>query len=80
VTYSFPAIRSAGRLPFAISLRKPLTPIDPSGNASSAAISNRNGVVGVIVSGDGMTALRINKNSRSCKLPNSKEPRPRAAS
>jgi hypothetical protein len=38
-------------------------PTDPSGNASRAAMSSRNGVVGVIDSGDGITNLRISRTN-----------------
>jgi len=64
VTKYFPTMYSAGKLPFAISLRRPLTPIEPSGNAIAAATSRRSGVVGVIDSGGGITGLRIATNGR----------------
>jgi hypothetical protein len=40
------------------SFRSPLAVIDPSGKASCAATSNRNGVVGVMLSGSGMKSSR----------------------
>jgi hypothetical protein len=43
VVKSFPAIRSITSLPRRASLRRPETVIDPSGNASAAAVDNRIG-------------------------------------
>jgi hypothetical protein len=57
VTYSRPAIISAAKLPLLISLRSPEMPMLPSGKASRAAMSSRKGVVGVIVSGDGIDLI-----------------------
>jgi len=48
-----PAIRSASNFPEAIIRLKAGPVIEPSGKASCAATSRRNGVVGVTVSGDG---------------------------
>lgn len=63
-----PAILSAAKWPLLISLRKPDTPMLPSGNASCAATSSRSGVLPVIVSGDGICGLRISNMSHHVTL------------
>jgi hypothetical protein len=57
VVKSLPAIRSITRRPRAPSRRSPDAVIDPSGNATAAAISSRSGVSGVIFSGGGIEAM-----------------------
>jgi hypothetical protein len=50
-------MRSMARRPRAPSRRKPDAVIEPSGNASAAAISSRSGVSAVIFSGGGIEAM-----------------------
>jgi hypothetical protein len=50
-------MRSMTRRPRAPSRRNPDAVIEPSGNAITAAISNRRGVSGVIFSGGGIEAI-----------------------
>ena len=65
VVKSLPATRSITSRPFAASLRNPLAVIDPSGNASAAAISSRSGVFGWIlcISGSVRTMEATEKSS-----------------
>jgi hypothetical protein len=57
VVKSFPAMRSMTRRPRAPSRRSPAAVIEPSGNAITAAISNRSGVSDVTFSGGGIDAM-----------------------
>ena len=50
-------MRSITRRPRAPSRRNPAAVMEPSGNASVAAISSRSGVSGVIFSGGGIEAI-----------------------
>jgi hypothetical protein len=49
------------KLPRRASARSALTPTEPSGNAIRAATSSRNGVSGLIVSGEGILTFLFNE-------------------